>query len=159
MILSEIGEQGAWTNVYRGEQRPQFDLPTVEGVDYPNLGISEAINDEINGKLYVSTYASTAASKGQRTFWRVTQLPDVKTIEVYCGDEQYHDWRRVNDTEIEIQSSIDSHRFTVHWQTPRNGARLDSQSNAKQVSSTAVSSAPPQVKQYRPAPPPSCACC
>ena len=159
MILSEIGEQGAWTNVYRGEQRPQFDLPTVEGVDYPNLGISEAINDEMNGKLYVSTYASTAASKGQRTFWRVTQLPDVKTIEVYCGDEQYHDWRRVNDTEIEIQSSIDSHRFTVHWQSSRSGDRLDSQTDAKQVSSTAVSSAPPQVKQYRPAPPPSCACC
>ena len=159
MILSEIGEQGAWTNVYRGAQRPQFDLPTVEGVDYPKLGISEAVNDEAAGKLFVSTYAATAASKGQPSNWRVTQLPTSDSTEVYCGDELYHDWRWLNDGEIEIQSTIDSHRFTVHWQSPGQGERLDTQSRGKQNSSASVGSAPTQVSQYRPAAPPSCACC
>ena len=58
LILSEIGGPGAWTNVYKGDRDAQFDLPTVEGVDFPNLGISEASNDVSDGTLHVTTYAA-----------------------------------------------------------------------------------------------------
>jgi len=43
----------------------QFELPTVEGIDFPNLGICEARNDVAVGTLHVSTYAAMAARRGE----------------------------------------------------------------------------------------------
>ena len=93
MILSEVGERGAWTKVYRDEYRPQFHLPT----------------------LFVSTYAATTATRGQKTRWRVSQLPDAANVEVYCGDSLYKNWRRLDARQIEIDSTVDSHRFRITW--------------------------------------------
>ena len=80
LILSEIGPPGAWTNVYNGGHDSQFSLPTVEAVDYPNLGISDASNDTTDGSLRVVTYAATTACRGEPTSWKVTQLPDPKSV-------------------------------------------------------------------------------
>jgi hypothetical protein len=159
MILSEIGERGAWTSVYRDDYRPQFDLPTVEGVDYPALGVSEAINDAQSGELYVSTYAATASLRGQKTRWRVSGLHGSESVEVYHGNALYHDWRRLDDARIEIESTIDSHRFRIVWKAPDENARRGSaQADARDaVSATVISSA--STRRYRPAAPPSCACC
>lgn len=164
MILSEIGDRGAWTNVYNGKHEPQFDLPTVEGVDYPNLGVSEAINDRAAGQLFVSTYAATRAKSGEQTSWRVTQLPRMNGIEVYCDNSLYSDWRQVNESEIEINSTIDSKRFRIVW---GSGAKAEYESttsepvagSANTATQNAVTAGNEGTRSYRAATPPSCACC
>ena len=160
MILSEVGDKGAWTDVYRGDYRPQFDLPTVEGVDYPILGISEAVNDADTGTLFVSSYAATNASRGQETRWRVSQLPDAASVQVYCGDSLYPDWKVLDNNRIEIDSTVDSHAFRIVWQAADGVHRSDSTATqATQQPARVSSTSRSNTTSYRPAAPPSCACC
>ena len=101
--------------MYKGKHDAQFELPTVEGVDFPNLGICEARNEVTDGTLHVSTYAATAARRGEATRWQVAQLPDPKAVQVYCDDEQYSDWGIIDAHTIEINSSIAAHNFRIVW--------------------------------------------
>ena len=153
LILSEIGERGAWTNVYKGSHDAQFTLPTVEGVDFPNLGICEAYNDVTDSTLHVSTYAATAARRGQATSWKVTQLPDPKAVQVYCDGEKYSDWGVIDEHSIEINSSIAAHRFRIVGARAEDTAR-EEHSAASTSTSSAVTPAETST-QYRPASPPS----
>ena len=162
MILSEIGERGAWSRVYNGPYAPQFHLPTVERVDFPSLGISEAHNDEATGQLHVSTYAATSADIGNKTSWRVSQLPDPKSVTVYCDESLFTDWRPIEDKSIEISSTIGTHRFRIVWGSlGKTSAPLDDQEStvtgAARISASSLTSAP--AKKYRPATPSSCSCC
>lgn len=162
-ILSEIGERGAWTRVYTGARETQFHLPTVEGIDFPNLGISAARNDTHNGTLLVSTYAATSARRGDRTSWRVTQLSNPQAVKVYCDGSEYSDWGVLNSNTIEINSTIDTHRLRILCgpamdKVSAQDTALATQAVASSSSDTRAPQAAP-VAHYRPATPPSCACC
>jgi hypothetical protein len=164
MILSEIGGPGAWSKVYKGPREGQFDLPTVVGVDYPTLGISEAFNDTVDNMLHVVTYAATSDRRGSPTSWKVTQLSDPKAVQVYCDDELFSDWGQIDDHTIEINSDIGEHRFrivnTVAGAAADIGAASLSASNGAVLSTGEASRSPGSTtSHYRPAAPPSCACC
>lgn len=167
LILSEIGNRGAWTSVYNGTHDHQFDLPTVEGIDYPRLGVSAARNDRDAGTLEVSIYAATAGDRGQPTRWRVSQLPDARSVEVWCDGQRFDDWGATSATEIEITTRIESHTFRIVW---RNGR--DAQAKTAGEAGVAVSGIGPggnpaapatgahtAVTSYRPATPPTCCPC
>jgi hypothetical protein len=162
MILSEIGERGAWTRVYTGARETQFHLPTVEGVDFPHLGISAARNDTHNGTLLVSTYAATAARRGERTSWRVTQLANAQAVKVYCDGSEYSDWGVLDSNTIEINSTIDTHRLRILCGPAMAKVHAQDTASATQAVSSASGTQAPQAAtaaHYRPATPPSCACC
>ncbi len=161
LILSEIGGPGAWTNVHQGTRDAQFDLPTVEGVDYPNLGICEAFNDVTNGTLHVSTYAATAARRGEATSWKVSQLPDPKSVQIFCDDQTFGDWGVIGDGTIEINSTIDAHHFRIVGAaatTATKERKTDTTTTASAMSTGGASAAPTRA-HYRPTAPPSCGCC
>jgi len=163
LILSEIGERGAWTNVYSGARETQFHLPTIEGVDYPHLGISEAKNDVGDETLWVSTYAATSDRRGSATSWKVTKLSNPQAVKVYCDDTQYSDWGVIGGDTIEINSRIAAHRFRIVVGPARDTASLDdaSRSVVDVAPGPAVGASPASTTtaRYRPAAPPSCACC
>jgi hypothetical protein len=163
MILSEIGGPGAWTNIYKGKRNSQFDLPTVEDVDFPFLGISQAINDTDSNTLYVSTYAATSDRRGTSTSWKVTQLNDSRIVKIYCDDELFNDWGRIDDHTIEVNSTIGEHHFRITGTGSRDRISMDdfsasgSYDSSSRVTSSGIIS--PTATQYRPAAPPGCACC
>ncbi len=163
LILSEIGGPGAWTNVYKGDRNAQFDLPTVEGVDFPNLGISEAINGVSDSTLHVTTYAATSANRGNATSWKVTKLRDPKSVRVYCDDALFSDWGVIGEHTVEINSTIDAHRFRIVATSPAEqtvGERQSENASASgSVTVSATAGPTPTPARYRPAAPPSCACC
>lgn len=162
LILSEIGERGAWSRVYNGKFSPQFDLPTVEGVDFPKLGISEAINDEVAGVLHVSTYAATAASTGEATRWRVSKLPNSANVQIYLDGGLFTEWHAVDSNTIEIRSTIGTHRYRIVWES---ATRIDRQCGERNSVGMSASNTVPSsagaaaTSKYRPSAPPGCACC
>ena len=160
MILSEIGERGAWTRVYAGRHGSRFDLPTVEGVDFPSLGISEARNDVAENTLWVSTYCATAAHRGQPTRWKVTQLADPRAVKVYRDDAEYGDWGVMDDTTIEINGDVEAHRYRIVY-PPLETARRGGAAAVPTQAGNAATMAPgaPAAARYRPAAPRGCACC
>ena len=67
----------------------KFAAPTVEGVDYPSVGLSVARNDLDRAELLIHTYAATPSHAGRNTTMRVVQLPDVDSIRITCDGEEF----------------------------------------------------------------------
>jgi hypothetical protein len=156
LILPEIGGPGAWTNIYTGRKESQLDLPTVNGVDYPNMGISRARNGTNEDTLYVTTYCATKSSKSRKTNWKVNNLGNLDAVKIYCDGTEYHDWGPISENTIEINSTIDHHEFVVI----NTGVSLcDPASDAAKARGQGSTVHSSEHILYKPATPPTCACC
>jgi len=113
LMLPEIGGRGAWSKVFNEPNLDKFHEPTVEGIDYPTLGVSTARNDHARGELHVTTYAATSAHAGRPTRWKVTQLPDPSAVRVRCDGQDFTAWDAVSDDSIELRSDVADHEFTI----------------------------------------------
>ncbi len=75
MAAAEAMSQNAWWRLANAGPGERFDEPTVEGVDFPTLTVTQAFWDAANNELYVSTAPMNEDVVGQPTSFRVTQLP------------------------------------------------------------------------------------
>ena len=64
--------EGAWSRIFNAPNLAKFDEPTVEGVDFPRVALSEARWD--GTALHLAAHPQNAASKGISTKLRVTNL-------------------------------------------------------------------------------------
>lgn len=113
MMLSELGEPGAWGRVFNEPNVAKFDQPTVTGVDYPNLGIAQAWNALDAGVLWVETYVATSAARGAATTFEVTQLPHAAEVEISCDGAEFAGWRVSGPDSVEITTTVEAHRFRI----------------------------------------------
>ena len=67
MMVSEVGQGGDWARAFDAPHLDKFNTPTVEGINFPSLGVYQAWNDTDNGTLYVGTYTVTPDRKGMDT--------------------------------------------------------------------------------------------
>jgi uncharacterized membrane protein YgcG len=113
LMLTEVGEPGAWSRVFNQPNLDKFHEPTVEGIDYPTLGVSTARNVRHSGELHVDTYAATPSRSGRSTTWRVTQLPDSSTVRITCDGADFTRWRVLGQHGIELTTSVGDHSFSI----------------------------------------------
>jgi len=113
-MAAEIGDKGSWERAFNNPgYRGRFSAPTVEGVDFPVLGLSQAWNDNRSGSLFVSTYAATPSRYGEDTTIRIVHLPDAKSVTVERDGSMYHDVVVINESSIEIRTDVGEHKFVI----------------------------------------------
>jgi hypothetical protein len=112
-MMGEVGAPGAWTRVFDRPNLTKFDEPTVEGVEFPELGVAQAWNDASAGALWVETYPATTAARGKKTTWRVTNLPAAASVSIHCDGSEFAAWRAVGAGAIEVESDVDHHTFRI----------------------------------------------
>ena len=163
LMLSEVGEPGAWSRVFnQPDYALRFTEPTVEGVDYPTLGISRAWNDRATGELRVHTYAASPSRQGADTAFRVTQLPSAEAVSVRCGQSDYPRWRKTGDREIEIELPVGAHRFCVRTRSEGTADRAAGATGTQSARATGASrETRGEKRRYPPAPAAACSagCC
>jgi len=113
MMVAEVGDEGAWTRAFEAPHRDKFDAPTVEGIDFPSLGLYQAWNDTASGVLHVGTYAATGDRWHAETTWRVTNLPNPAAVSIRCDGEPFTRFEIVGKTTIRLNTTIDNHSFEV----------------------------------------------
>ncbi len=113
MMMAEVGGPGAWARLYRRPNLTKFSEPTVEGVEFPVLGISRAWNDRAAGVLHVTTYAADRSRAGAATRFRVTGLADAASVTVRCDGEEHRRWRVTAPDAIEIESDVADRAFEI----------------------------------------------
>lgn len=156
LLMPEIAGPGAWSATCDHADRSRFSEPTVEGVDYPNLGISAARNDHTTGELLVTTYAATPSQRGRESRWRVSQIPDPPNVQVTCDGQTFTGWRPTDDHTIEITLDVDDHNLRIHTgYHPGQPAPVPSK-DAHQGSASPTPGTHPRVTP--PAAPPTCCC-
>ena len=112
-ICTEVMSPGAWHAAFNApDWRERFSQPTVEGVDFPTMGISAARNDLDAGELHVSTYAAAPSAEGGATTFSLTTLDgcDLDALEVTCDGEAFNDFS-VGEGKVKVETTVAAHDF------------------------------------------------
>ena len=113
MMVAEVGTGDAWYRAFDAPHMDKYEAPSVEGVDFPSLGIYQAWNDTSNGTLYVGTYAGSPDRRGVETSWRVTNLPSIDDVFVLCDGEPFTRFAVDGPNAIRIDGTIDLRQYQI----------------------------------------------
>jgi len=163
MMAAEIAGPGDWTRAFTAPHLDKYTAPTVEGIEFPSLGVSQAWNDRATGILHVVTYAAAPDKRGAATRWRVTNLSSVTNITVRLNGQPFTRFTAAGPSTIEITSTIDAHQFEVVTGYRGNGTRAKADPPARpRMAASASLLAPIDGGQSGPNPfaiSPGCPCC
>ena len=113
MMVSEVGNDGDWIRAFEAPYLDKFEAPTVEGIDFPSLGLYQAWNDTESGTLYVGTYPTTPDRRGIETTWRVTTLPNTEDVFILCDGEPFERFEVTGDGTIRLDTTIDTRQYQI----------------------------------------------
>jgi hypothetical protein len=113
LMVSEIGRSGDWLRALQAPFMDKFTAPTVEGVDFPSIGLFQAWNDEASGTLHVGTYAASPEKRGSTTSFTVTNLPNSSAVRVTVDGQPFTRFEVTGANSIRIDSTVDLRRFQI----------------------------------------------
>jgi hypothetical protein len=113
IMMAEFGGAGAWSRIFERPNLRRLSEPTVTGVDYPNLGISQAFFDAERRLLVVSTYAAEPAVAGRSTSLGVEGLAAPQRCRVERDGEPHTRWRETGGDAIRIDTEVGEHVLTI----------------------------------------------
>ena len=113
LMAAEVAAQGDWMRAFEGRYQDKFTAPTVEGIEFPTLGVSQAWNDRATGILHVGTYAAAPDKRGTATRWRVTNLPTLNGISIRLNGQPFARFAAVGPRTIELTTTVDAHQFEI----------------------------------------------
>ena len=103
--------EGAWRRLFNKPNLHKFHEPTVYGVDFPAVGISQAWYDADRAQLIVATDAGLPRFAGTPTTFRVANV-DLGTCRVEVDGRPSTGWR-VIDGDLEITTTVGEHLVRV----------------------------------------------
>lgn len=112
-MMSEVAE-GNWMQAFTIKHPDKFIAPTLEGVDYPRLGVDTAWNDKENGVLHIGTYIGDRSAAGQDTSWQITNLPDPAQAIVIRNGQTLSDVQVVDANTIRVPTTIGDHQYQIY---------------------------------------------
>jgi hypothetical protein len=113
MMVSQVGKGGDWGRAFTNPHPGKFKAPTVEGVDFPAMGVNQAWNDSATGTLNIATYAATPSRRGAATRFRVTKLPNARKVKIFVDGQPFKRFHVVGPNAIQIDCTIDSHYYRI----------------------------------------------
>jgi hypothetical protein len=112
MLLAEaIDRPGRWAEALGPVTDDRFRQPTVRGVDFPTLGVNQAICPA-SSTLLLSTYAATPTD-GATTTFAITGLEDASEWSVTCDGASSPRSRVVDPETLSVTCSVADHRFEI----------------------------------------------
>ena len=112
LMVPEVGTPGAWSRMFTKPNLDKFDQPTVYGVDFPRMGLSQAYYEQDKKTLVIQTYTADPAASGQPTSFRITNLKQPDACRVLMNGQPCESWT-VQNWEIEISSEIGERAFQI----------------------------------------------
>jgi hypothetical protein len=113
MMVSQIGRPGDWIRALQAPFMDKYTAPTVEGVDFPSIGIFQAWNDPASGALHVGTYAASSDRRGAATSFQITHLPNAGAVRITADDQPFTQYEVTSPTSIRIDTTIERRRFRI----------------------------------------------
>jgi len=113
MMVSEVGNDGDWIRAFEVPHMDKFEAPTVEGVDFPSLGLYQAWNDTAGGALHVGTYPTTPENSGGETSWRVTNIPDANEVFILCDGEPFERFEITGANTVRLDTTVDTRHYQI----------------------------------------------
>ena len=112
--MAEANSLMGWSNLFAAENLRKFVDPTIHGVDFPTMCLSQASFDTERRTLVAASDAGLPAKAGQPTTIRVGNVPP-GACSVEVDGEPSSDWRAA-DGEMEISTTVGEHRFVIRFE-------------------------------------------
>ncbi|MFP6814307.1 MAG: hypothetical protein VB949_01380 [Pseudomonadales bacterium] len=110
--------KGAWSSIFNTPNLSKFDDPTVEGVDFPRIALSEA---SWNGTaLRLAAHPQNAETAGVRTSVRITNLPSTDGWEMTGSNGETVALTGAGD-HMEVELIADNRLVVVHREGEARG--------------------------------------
>jgi len=113
LMAAEVASPGDWSRAFEAPHLDKYTAPSVEGIDFPSLGVSQAWNNRATGVLHVVTYAAAPDRQRSETSWRVTNLPSTDNLSVRLNGQPFTRFEVTGPGTIRIDSTIDAHQFEI----------------------------------------------
>jgi hypothetical protein len=113
LMMQDVGDPGAWRGVLDSPNMQKFDEPTVHGVDFPHIGLSQAYYDSRKSLLAVTTYVGSASHAGRPTTLKVTNLCHPESYTIRCDGQTFNRWGVVSPDTIQLDLDIAEHRIEM----------------------------------------------
>ena len=113
MMVAEVGDEGSWSRAFEAPHRDKYEAPTVQGIDFPSLGVHQAWNDAATATLHVGTYAAAADQRGRETRFEVVNLPDATNATIHCDGAPFNRVEVLGRNRIRLTTTIDTHEFQI----------------------------------------------
>jgi len=113
MMVAEVGDEGSWSRAFEAPHRDKYEAPTVQGIDFPSLGVHQAWNDAATATLHVGTYAAAADQRGRETRFEVVNLPDATNATIRCDGAPFNRVEVLGRNRIRLTTTIDTHEFQI----------------------------------------------
>ncbi len=131
LMVSEIGRPGDWLRALQAPFLDKFTAPTVDGVDFPAMGLYQAWNDPESGALYVGTYAASPDKRGATTTFRVTNLPNASAVGITVDGQPFTRFEVTGPDSIRVDTTIDTRQFRIVTGYRGAGQRADRSPGAR----------------------------
>ena len=115
-MMAEALSEGAWRRLFKAPNLRKFNEPTVHGVDFPTVCLSQAWYDAARRRLVIATDAGLSRAAGQPTSFRVTHV-DPAACQVEIDGRLSDDWRIV-EGDLEITTTVAEHVISVTHAKP-----------------------------------------
>ena len=112
MAAAEVMSEGAWWRVANTGPGERFTQPTVEGVDFPDLTLTQAWWDADHATLHLRTAPRNDAVVGRPTTFRVTNLGDARAWTVDTADGMPLT-TSASGGDLEVTTTIGTHQLLV----------------------------------------------
>ena len=110
-MMAEPLSEGAWRRLFNAPNLRKFSDPTVYGVDFPTVCLSQACYDAARGRLVIATDAGLPDAAGRPTSFRVANL-DPTSCQVEIDGRPSDAWRIV-EGDLEINTIVAEHVILV----------------------------------------------
>ena len=110
-MMAEALSEGAWRRLFNQPDLRKFSEPTVYGVDFPTVCLSQAWYDAARRCLVIATDAGLPRAAGRPTSFRVTNI-EPAACQVEIDGRPSDDWRAV-DGDLEISTIVAEHLIRV----------------------------------------------
>lgn len=109
--MAEATTEGSWRRLFNQPNLRKFIDPTVYGVDFPTVCLSQATYDAERRLLVVATDPGVPADRGKPTSFRVTNI-DPGSCSIVVDGKASDDWRAV-DGDLKIDTDVGAHTFLI----------------------------------------------
>ena len=114
LMTAEAGSPGAMARIYDAPNLRKFLEPTVYGVDFPTICLSQAYYDVDRRCLLISMDPGLPRASSQPTSFRVNNV-DAQRCKVTVDGQPSQGWRIVDD-ELEITTTVAEHTIVISQQ-------------------------------------------
>jgi len=112
MAAAEVMSEGGWWRLFNHEPGERYGQPTIVGVDFPAVTLTQAWWDEDQARLLLAVGAANDARVGQPTSFRVANLGDPSAWTVESPDGVPIRTAHMG-SELEVTTVIGNHRFVA----------------------------------------------